>query len=184
LNVDDSLLIPVRIISTEDEEVIASIIKATNRQTLVREDQLLALSDFQKKLEDFFKTYEDGKKLYYERRSRQYNDQSLAKTRVVTMANLIRAYSSMFRRLPHRTTRAYNELLEGIGESIFGQDHRLEPYYLAAFALYRLETLFRNQALHSKYKPARYQTLLAFRILANPDEPPGPGSHAMKTLLR
>jgi hypothetical protein len=61
------------VISTQDEDVIASIIKATNRQTEVKEEQLLAISEFQKKLEAYFQTFENGKRLYYERRSRQYN---------------------------------------------------------------------------------------------------------------
>jgi hypothetical protein len=48
--VDDTVMVPIRVIATQDEDVIASIIKATNRQTYVDEEQLLALSDFQKKL--------------------------------------------------------------------------------------------------------------------------------------
>jgi hypothetical protein len=37
---DDSVVVPLRLIATQDENVIGSIIKATNRQTEVREDQL------------------------------------------------------------------------------------------------------------------------------------------------
>jgi hypothetical protein len=66
---DDTVFVPVRLIATEDEEIIASIIKATNRQTEVREEQLIALSDFQKKLEAFFQAFEPSQRLYYERRS-------------------------------------------------------------------------------------------------------------------
>lgn len=47
--IDTSVMVPLRLISTKDEDVIGSIIKATNRQTEVKEEQLLALSDFQKK---------------------------------------------------------------------------------------------------------------------------------------
>jgi len=43
---DDKVVVPLRLIATDDEEVIASIVKATNRQTEVKEEQLLALSDF------------------------------------------------------------------------------------------------------------------------------------------
>src|SRR6266849_159522 len=58
-NLDDSVMVPLRLISTQDEEVTASIIKATNRQTEVKEEQLLALSEFQKKLEAFFQAFEN-----------------------------------------------------------------------------------------------------------------------------
>jgi hypothetical protein len=169
------------VIASRDESVISSIIKATNRQTEVKEEQLIALSDFQKQLELFFKSYDDPNKLFYERRSRQYNDDpGIEKTRIVTPGNLIRAYASMFLEEPHRTTRTYRALLDNVGREIFGPSHRLESYYCAAFAAYRLEYLFRNQILDSQYKPARYHILLAGRILLEPENPPAPNSHDMK----
>lgn len=61
---DDSVVVPLRLIATQDENVTGAIIKATNRQTEVREDQLLALSDFQKKLEAFFQAFPEGRRLY------------------------------------------------------------------------------------------------------------------------
>ena len=170
---DDSVMVPLRLIATQDEDVIASIIKATNRQTEVKEEQLLALSDFQKKLESFFAAFDLRKRLYYERRSRQYHSTvGIEKTRVVTPSNLIRSFASMFLEDPHRTTRSYKEMLERVGTTIFAASDRLEPYYVAAFALYRLEYLFRSQALDAKFKPARFQILLAFRLLhAGPVRP-------------
>lgn len=180
-NLDPSVMVPLRLIGTQDEAIISGIIKATNRQTEVKEEQLIALSDFQKKLEVFFQSFEDGKKLYYERRSRQFNSVSgIEKTRIVTPANLIRAYASMFLEEPHRTTRTYRALLSNVGKEIFGPGHRLEPYYVAALAQYRLEFLFRSQALDAKYKPARYHILLAARILLEPGKPPAANSHDMR----
>lgn len=178
---DRTVMVPVRVIATQDEEVIGSIIKATNRQTQVKEEQLLALSDFQKKLEEYFLSFDNGKKLYYERRSRQYNSvTSIEKTRVITMSNLIRAFAAIFRNAPHQTTRGFGSLLEQVGKQIFGPDHRLEPYYLSALALYRLEFLFRNQTLEPKYKPARYHLLYAFRLISTDAKMPHFGSHEME----
>ena len=94
---DETVVIPLRLIATEDEEVTASIVKATNRQTEVKEEQLIALSDFQKKLEAYFLTFEPNQRLFYERRSRQYNSVSgIEKTRIVTPPSLIRAFASCF----------------------------------------------------------------------------------------
>lgn len=136
---------------------------------------------FQKKLELFFQSHDDGKKLYYERRSRQFNNApGVEKTRVVTPASLIRAYASMFLEEPHRTTCTYRVLLSSVGKEIFGENHRLEPYYAAAYALYRLEYLFRSQSLDAKYKPARYHILLAARMLLEPTRPPLPNSNEMR----
>ena len=132
------------------------------------------------KLELFFQAQEEPRRLYYERRSRQYNRTAgIEKTRIVTLPNLIRAYAAMFLEEPHRTTRNYGSLLERVGTDIFGMDHKLEPYYLAALALYRLEFLFRNQQLEAKYKAARYHLLLAARILATDQVPPRPNANQM-----
>ncbi len=154
-------------------DVKNQIIKATNRQTEVTEDQLFALSDFPKKLEVYFPTFDGHKKLYYERRSRQYNVMSdIEKVRVINMTTLVRAFASFFLDLPHRTSRNYKLLLKTIGTDIFNKEHKLEMYYLAAYAHYRLEYLFRNQVLPPELKPARYHLLMAYRKLANPDNMP------------
>lgn len=77
---------------------------------------------------------------------------------------------------PHRTTRDFRALIQKVGTEIFGADHKLEPYYLAAVALYRLEYFFRNGTIDSRYKPARYHILLAARLLASSEHPPQPNS--------
>ena len=166
-SLSDNMLVPIRLISTNDVDVKNQIIKATNRQTEVTEDQLFALSDFPKKLEVYFPTFDGQKKLYYERRSRQYNVMSdIEKVRVINMTTLVRAFASFFLDFPHRTSRNYKLLLKTIGTDIFNKDHKLEMYYLAAYAHYRLEYLFRNQVLAPELKPARYHLLMAYRKLA------------------
>lgn len=175
--VDGTVLVPLRLIATQDEEITAAIIKATNRQTQVKEEQLLALNDFQKKIEAFFATFPDARRLYYERRSRQYDSVAgIEKTRIVTLTNLIRAYASIALEEPHRTTRNFKALLDRVGHTVFESDHRLEPYYMAATALYRVEYLFRNATIDSRYKPARYHILLAVRMLLSPAKWPRPNS--------
>jgi hypothetical protein len=177
---DDSVVVPLRLIATDDEDVTASIVKATNRQTEVKEEQLIALSDFQKKIEAYYQTFPAGERLYYERRSRQYNAlESVEKTRIVSPGNLIRAYASIFLEEPHRTTRTYRLLVNQLGKTIFGLDHKLEPYYYAASALYRLEFLFRNGSIDAKFKPARYHVLLAARMIADSNSPPPATSNAV-----
>jgi hypothetical protein len=182
--VDDTVMVPIRVIATQDEDVIASIIKATNRQTYVDEEQLLALSDFQKKLERFFQSFENGRKLYFERRPRQYNVSGIEKTRIVTRTNLIRDYASLFLGLPDRATKHYGEIRQRVGTSIFHDDHRLEPYYVAALAMYKLEFFFRNGVIDAKYKAARYHVLFAFRLLAGDPKLPAASSHEMERYCR
>jgi AIPR protein len=182
--IDESVMIPLRLIGTRDDDVIRSIIHATNRQTEVKREQFLALIDFSKKLELFFQAYPNGKKLFYERRTHQYDSLSIEKTRIVTPGNLIRAFAAMFLAEPHATTRSYGALTDKVGKEIFAEEHRLEPYYVAAYTLYKLEYLFRNQRLAPEYKPARFHILLAARLLANPAPLPRTNSHEMERYCR
>jgi len=176
----DEINIPIRLIATEDQEIKNMIIKATNRQTQVSDDQLFALTDFPKKLEDYFPSFDASKRLYYERRSRQYNSvDGVEKVRFVNMTTLVRAFASFFLNLPHRTTRNYKALLKSIGTEIFNIDHKLDPYYVAAFSHYRLEYLFRSQAIASDMKPARYHLLMCFRYLCSSQQVPPFNSNEM-----
>jgi hypothetical protein len=180
---DESVVVPIRVIATDDEDVIASIVKATNRQTEVKEEQLIALSDFQKRLEAYFATFPEPQRLYYERRSRQYvGGSGVEKTRIITPTVLIRSYASSFLEEPHRTTRTYSALVQQLGRGIFGPEDRLEPYYYASSAHYRLEFLFRNGTIRSALKPARYHILMAARLLLHPGPLPRSNSHEMARL--
>lgn len=180
-NLDENVMVPIRLISTINENIKNQIIKSTNRQTPVSENELFALSDFPKKLEMFFPTYEGSKKLYYERRSRQYAaDGTVEKVRIINMTTMVRAFSSIFQELPHRTTRNYKTLLKNIGEDIFNPEHKLEMYYTAAFAYYKLDYLYRSGAIDSDLKPARYHLLLGFRLMNAPKLLPRPNSQDMK----
>ncbi len=163
---DDSVLIPVRLIGTDNAEVTNRVIRATNRQTEVKEEQFFAIEDYAKKLEEFFQVYPESHRLYYERRSRQYGPLPIEKTRVVSFPNMVKSFAAMFLNEPHRTSRNYAGLTKKVGGDIFGRDHRMEPYYVAAYALYKLEFFFRNGLLEAQYKPARFQILMAMRILA------------------
>lgn len=180
LKIDDSVMIPVRLIGTQDEDIINAIIRATNRQTEVKEEQFYALQEFSKDLERYFQTFEDPYKLYYERRTRQYDRLSIEKTRIVTPANMIKAFAAMFLAEPQRTTRNYAALKAKVGTEIFAKGHRMEPYYTAAFTLYKLEYFFRSGRLDAKYKAARFHILLAARMIANSAQVPRTNSHEME----
>ncbi|MFD4526028.1 AIPR family protein [Streptomyces sp. NPDC058470] len=155
--------VPIRLVVTGDEEVATQIIRATNSQTAVQENDLVALSKFQKRLEDFYKLDASDIKLTYERRSGQFYNKEVTKNRVVTIGDQMRAVSSMFLDAPHVAARYASRLYEDIGAAIFREDHKLLPYMASAFAAYRLENAFRSGGLEAIYKPARYHILMAYK---------------------
>jgi AIPR protein len=166
-NMPATIRVPFRLIHTQDENVIESIIRATNRQTEVKEDQFYAMKDFAKKLEAYFKTLPVGSRLFYERRPHQYDSQDIEKLRIITHQNLVRAVGAMFLGLPHITTKTFRQLSAKVGKDMFVDTDKAEPYYAAAWALYRLEQMFKNKTVGAKYKAARFQLLLVARFLMN-----------------
>ncbi|GAB2622952.1 AIPR family protein [Pseudactinotalea suaedae] len=168
---DPTVLVPLRLISTDDEDVIVAIIRATNRQTEVKEEQFFATSDYLKQLELFFDSTPTDRRLFLERRSKQHANAPVERTRVVPFNNLVRAFASVILDDPHRATRNYRQLLERIPQDILNPNHRPAVYMAAASALYRLEFLFRNGALDRRFTPAKYHLLLASRLIAEPKVP-------------
>ena len=90
----------------------------------------------------------------------------------------------MFLEEPHRATRSYRRILDRVGLDLFAVGDKLEPYYLAALASYRLEYLFRNQLLDGAYRAARYEILLALRLLAIPSPLPRMNSNEMERICK
>jgi hypothetical protein len=87
----------------------------------------------------------------------------------------------MFLGEPHRTARSYKLLDAQVGDTIFADGHKLDPYYTSAFALYKLEYLFRNQKIDWRFRNARFQILLAARLLYKRDPIPRMNSRDMET---
>jgi hypothetical protein len=69
----------------------------------------------------------------------------------------------MFADEPHQVTKYYTGLLPLIPSRIFNPDHNLYPYYVAAYAGFRLESLFRNRYLDPAFKAYRYPLLTGFK---------------------
>jgi hypothetical protein len=162
-SLNDGVFVNIRLVESRDEDVIAGIIAATNRQTAVTDEDLAARETFQKELEAFFTAQPEQRRLYYERRSRQYSaQQQVEKTRIITRGQLTRAYAAMFLDEPARIGH-YTELKEARAGELFQSGHNPIAYYAAASTSYRIEWLFRNSKLHRAYAPTRYHLLAAVK---------------------
>jgi hypothetical protein len=159
----DDVQVGVRIVHTQDEDVVNGIVAATNRQTAITNDDLSAREAFHKRLEDYFAAQDKPCRLYYERRSKQYTQrEDVEKTRVISRTQLAKAYLAMFLGEPARVGR-YKALLESRGKELFVDGHPPDLYYAAAATSYRLEWLIRNRRIDATYAPARYHLLAAIR---------------------
>lgn len=164
---DQDMFVPLKLIITEDEDLISKIIRSTNRQTEVKEEDLIAYSDFQKKLEDYFKTYTEPYKLYYERRSKQYNNSSIERKLIVDKSTLIKVMGSFYFMKPNLATRYFGALFNEFGKQLFKEEHKLLPYYASALIFNRLEKLFKEGKIDKKYKKIKYFVLMMLRLEYN-----------------
>lgn len=161
----DRVQIPIKLIVRPSGELKNRIVKATNRQTAVREEELSALTDFQKSLEDFYAAVSEEHRLYYERRSQQYRGVAgLEKIRIVTISMQIRSFASMFLDRPHQASRYYGTLLKDIENRIFSERHSPIAYYLSSYAFFKVESLMRRRYVDNKYRPFKYHLLGIIRM--------------------
>ena len=163
-HLDTNMFVPLKLIITKDENLISKIIRSTNRQTEVKEEDLIAYSDFQKKLEDYFKTFNEPEKLFYERRSKQYNNSNIDRKLIIDKSTLIKVMGSFYFMKPNLATRYFGALFSEFGKELFKEDHKYLPYYTAALIYNKLENLFRNGVIDKKYKKIRFFILMMLRL--------------------
>jgi len=165
----DSLLIPIKLIITKDENIRDKTIVSTNNQNQIKEEQLLALTSFQKGLEEFYKSMDDG--LYYERRKSQYSvDPSIKKKVIVDIREQIKAYVSIFLEEPHAVSGYFGKVYKERNEQIFRKEHKYVPYYLSGLIQYKFKALINAKKIDRKYNKARYHIFMLFRKITEPNK--------------
>ena len=170
----DSVLLPVKLIVTTDQEVISRIIQGTNRQTAVNEEAFESLTPFQKELEEFYKAMaQDSQvKIFYERRLRQYEQEKIAREQIITIANQVYSFVAMFLNEPDSMHRYYGELLKSNRSRLFDVSHDFMPYFLAGASLKTVERLISLEFFSERMRRFKYQFLMVFRIMNEPFDLP------------
>ncbi|EPR70855.1 AIPR family protein [Cyclobacterium qasimii] len=173
--------IPIKLIATNDDEIKTRITLATNNQTPIKKEQLAALTQFQRSLEQYYNSYAGDAKIYYERRAKQYNsDNSVLKSKVITVPYQIKSFAAMFLDEPHNVTSFFGTIVKRLNEGkaqIFNNVHSYAPYYTSAFAFYKLESFFRKGSIDSSFKKVRFHILMLFRIITEKENQPTLNNH-------
>jgi hypothetical protein len=136
--------VPIKIVHTDDADVVSKIIRANNKQTPVPNEAFLALEKWHKKLQEYvsIESKRLGENLFYERRSREYSllDHAPEKKRIIGLHGMIRAYTAAYLQRPHMVT-ANNptEILRHRGHQIFGEMHQFGPYLMSAMLIYKIQ---------------------------------------------
>lgn len=167
-NIKTNIYLPVKIICTENSEVINDVIKSTNRQTEVKIEAFESLKPFHKKLQNYYDTFKDKKRLYYERRPREYsiyNGVAVPSYLIITLASQLLSVVSMFLDEPQSTHRYYGELLAAKKDKVFLDNHVPCAYYTSAWTLFNIDQVIRKKKLPEKIKHYRYQLLMVYKYI-------------------
>jgi len=163
----ENLKIPVKLIITEDEDIKNSIIIATNNQNEIPEEQLSALTSFQKELEKYYEAFSKKApfKIYYERRANQYNNRDVLKKEIIDLREQLKLFSSIFLEIPHIATSTYSKVYRENKNKIFLAKHRYEPYFFGGVLAYFFRHFLNTSKIDRKYNKARYHLFLMIRLL-------------------
>lgn len=165
----DSLIVPIKLIITDNESLRDKIIISTNSQTKIKEEQLLALTDFQKGLEEFYEYSKDG--IYYERRTSQYSaNPSIKKKCIVNIREQIKSFVAMFLGEPDAVSGYFGKVYKDRRDEIFIKEHKYDPYYVSGFTQYKFKQFINSKKIDRKYNKARYHVLLLFRKIVKSED--------------
>ncbi len=162
----ENLLIPIKLIITNDEILKNKITIATNNQTEIKEEQLVALTEFQKGLEEYYNLMSNEKpiKLYYERRANQYaGNSSIMKKSIVDLREQIKTFVAIFYEEPHNSSGYFGKIFKEYSKKLFIQNHSYEPYYMCGLMQYIFKDFINRKQIDRKYNKARYHLFMIYR---------------------
>ncbi|WP_080434465.1 AIPR family protein [Burkholderia ubonensis] len=144
----------VKMVELEDRELINDIVRATNRQTEVKDEAFVVLDEFHKKLERFFASIDatPENKLVYERRKRQYSDTAYTTKNIVTLTFLTNSFVSCILENPVDAVDYYGILLRRYSNRMFRDGHSFWSYLLSATIMREIEKLSVGEVRRSLWK--------------------------------
>lgn len=150
----ESILVPVKIIVSQDEALRSRVAVATNLQTAILKSDIQASSHKAKEVEEFFNNT-GNLGLRYERQKGEQVNRSVAQTRVFSTESLNRAVASATFGDAHTATTKPKELTEE-DSYIWNETNPLELYFYSAWILYQIDTYFRRPSDDSVLKVCKY----------------------------
>ncbi|HMN15872.1 MAG TPA: AIPR family protein, partial [Bellilinea sp.] len=170
---DASLMI--KVVHAQEPTFVEDIVRSTNRQSKVQDDQFLATIDAVKNIERYFEARSDidEQRLYFERRKNQYAGRGIPAIRIFDVKHIARCFGAMFVERPDLASRYPNRLTGELKEAVFDPSYVEEIYYISALAYYRLFLHFSNQRLDQKYSNLKWHLLMGIKVYFDKGE----GSH-------
>lgn len=181
--IDDSVYIPIKLIVTQNYELMSKIIRANNRQTTISNEAFEILSPFHKYLEEFYasQSKKHNLTLYYERRSNQYDSDKLQRSNYITISNQIKSVIAMYFNEPiNAGQRYFGELIQLYKSKIFLEKDLGYPYFISGLTLNLVERLFSENTIPKSYRRFKYHIIMLIRTILTQQEIPPFNSKKME----
>ena len=146
----------VKLICTEDNSITNKIVRGTNKQNQVLEENFEATKPFHQMLEKFFEAKNDIEKLYYERRNKQYSSvPTINRFQIVNLRVVTQLFVATFLQKPYEGHIHESVLLQKYSKKcneneVFNENHSPYPYYIASLIWYKFEDALRRGIIPTK----------------------------------
>lgn len=177
----DKTFVPVKLVVTEDEDLIDAIVEATNTQNQVSPDQFWARDPMQRALEVYYKAQNENgrgyRELTYQRQTAAYGESRYEGSAVIDPTTQLMCYEAMFDQLPHVAANRKSTPSNEAYTSIFNPDKNpLQAFHVAGYALCEMESFIKEHYSSSSKidEPLnyKYHLLLLFKITQQGEEWP------------
>ncbi len=165
----DNMMVTLKVIETDSEDVFSDLVKATNSQTKIDNDQFLSLLPAARKIERFFNSYtEDENRLYFERRDRQYVGQGVPGLKIFDLKLLARCVAAVYLERPDLSYRFPRKIFSdrSLSSVAFHEENREIIYYTSCLMLYKIAILFSNKQIPAEARKFKWHimALLSHRL--------------------
>lgn len=167
------VLVPIKIINTDDQDAARSITVATNSQTLISKQEIQGNTKLAMDVEEYFDKMPDDeaelgkKKLRYKRQSGESQKDSIPSLRTFDTRELSRAFAACVFGDASTAIGQPNKL-SGKHSPVWNPDNSVALFYFSALILYRVDrALVRSTA--AGIKPAKYHIAMLASRYALPE---------------
>ena len=158
------IMVNVKVVETQLEDVFSELVRATNSQSKVEDTQFLSLRPIIRRVEQYFNTYESAEsRLYLERRDRQYVGQDISATRIFSLQNAAKCVAAMFCGRPELAARYPKKMYEELTTKIFAESTKEIVFYAACVTMYRFTLLVGNSTIPQNMKRFKWHMLTLVR---------------------
>lgn len=162
----DNIMVNLKIIETSNEDVFAELVRATNSQSKIEENQFFSLRPIVKRVEQYFDSFDDQDgRLYFERRDRQFIGRDVPAVRVFSVHTAAKCVAAMFYHRPELAYRYPKQMYELIGEKMFAETNKEIVFYCSSLALYRLHLLVSNGTIPQNMRRFKWHILALVRVI-------------------